>query len=135
MTEKQRKNLIRIIISAIILIIMAFLPLEGNSRAACYLLPYFIIGYDILLKAAKGVDFVEMHNPDKCCGMAGAFGMRYAEISLPMLKEKLTNVKNTGASTVAVACPACMMQIGGGLDQELPNVKVKHVADILAERL
>ncbi|MBR3721291.1 MAG: LUD domain-containing protein [Selenomonadaceae bacterium] len=88
-----------------------------------------------LLKAAKGVDFVEMHNPDKCCGMAGAFGMRYAEISLPMLKEKLTNVKNTGASTVAVACPACMMQIGGGLDQELPNVKVKHVADILAERL
>ena len=88
-----------------------------------------------LLKAAKGIEFVEMHNPDKCCGMAGAFGMRYAEISLPMLKEKLTNVKNTGASTVAVACPACMMQIGGGLDQELPNVKVKHVADILAERL
>ena len=88
-----------------------------------------------LLKAAKDVDFVEMHNPDKCCGMAGAFGMRYAEISLPMLKEKLNNVKNTGASTVAVACPACMMQIGGGLDQDLPDVKVKHIADILAERL
>ena len=88
-----------------------------------------------LLKAAKGIDFVEMKNPDKCCGMAGAFGVKYSEISVPMLKEKIGNIKNTGATTVAVACPACMMQIGGGLDQQAPNIKVKHVADILAERL
>jgi len=88
-----------------------------------------------LLNATEGVEFVEMKNPDKCCGMAGAFGVKYSEISLPILKEKLENIKNTGATTVAVACPACMMQIGGGLDQELPNVKIKHVADILAEHL
>ncbi len=88
-----------------------------------------------LLQAAKGLEFVEMKNCDKCCGMAGAFGMKYSDISLPLLNEKLTNIKNTGATTVAVACPACMMQIGGGLDQQMPNVKIKHVADILAERL
>ena len=88
-----------------------------------------------LLNATEGVEFVEMKNPDKCCGMAGAFGVKYSEISLPILKEKLENIKNAGATTVAVACPACMMQIGGGLDQELPNVKIKHVADILAEHL
>jgi Fe-S oxidoreductase len=65
--------------------------------------------------------------------MAGAFGVKYREISKPILHDKLENIANTGADTVAVACPSCMMQIGGGLNQQNPQVKVKHVADILAE--
>lgn len=88
-----------------------------------------------LIEASAGYKFVEMKNCDKCCGMAGAFGVKYSEISLPLLKEKITNIKATGADTIAVACPACMMQIQGGLDQQAPNIQVKHVADILAENL
>ena len=88
-----------------------------------------------LLGTVPDVDFVEMKNCDKCCGMAGAFGVKYSEISLPMLEEKIANIKNTGADTVAVACPACMMQIGGGLDKQAPNIKVRHIADILAEQI
>ena len=88
-----------------------------------------------LLEAANGTEFVEMKNCDKCCGMAGAFGVKYSEISLPILKEKIDNIKATGAETVAVACPACMMQLRGGLDQQAPSINVKHVADILAEQL
>ena len=88
-----------------------------------------------LLDSIPNVDFVEMKNPDKCCGMAGAFGVKYSEISLPMLQEKIQNIKDTGADTIAVACPACMMQIGGGLDKQAPNIKIRHVADILAEEL
>ena len=84
---------------------------------------------------AAGYAFIEMKNCDKCCGMAGAFGIKYSEISLPLLEEKITNIKNTGADTVAVACPACMMQLRGGLDQQAPNIQVKHVADLLAENL
>jgi len=76
-----------------------------------------------------------MKNCDKCCGMAGAFGIKYSEISLPLLDEKISNIKDTGADTVAVACPACMMQLRGGLDQQAPNIQVKHIADILAENL
>ena len=52
-----------------------------------------------LLKAAKGVELVEMHNCDKCCGMAGSFGMKYQEVSIPMLEEKVKNIKDTGATT------------------------------------
>ncbi len=88
-----------------------------------------------LLQAAAGTEFVEMKNCDKCCGMAGAFGVKYSEISLPILKDKIDNIKATGADTVAVACPACMMQIRGGLDQQAPEIKVQHVADILAQQL
>ena len=55
MTKKQKTNLIRIIISAIILVVIAFSPIEGILRAVLYLVPYFIIGYDILSKALKGI--------------------------------------------------------------------------------
>ena len=88
-----------------------------------------------LLKATKNYNFVEMEGADQCCGMAGAFGMKYSNISLRLLGRKLDNVKNSEAQVVSVACPACMMQIGGGLDKQMPNVKVKHIADILAEEI
>ena len=88
-----------------------------------------------LLAAAKGYELVEMKDCDKCCGMAGAFGVKYSELSMPILKQKITNIKASDAEVIAVACPACMMQIQGGLDKQLPNVKIKHVADILAENI
>lgn len=88
-----------------------------------------------LLDTAKGYDFVEMNGSEQCCGMAGFFGMQYAELSQQLLNKKLANIKDSGATTVAVACPACMMQIGGGLDKEGRGAVVKHVADILAEDL
>ncbi|MCX7780587.1 MAG: LUD domain-containing protein [Negativicutes bacterium] len=88
-----------------------------------------------LLEAADGYELVEMKDCDKCCGMAGAFGVKYTDLSMPILKQKLANIKDTGTDLVAVACPACLMQIQGGLDKQLPNVKVKHVAEIIAENL
>ena len=87
------------------------------------------------LLQATGRQLVEMKDADKCCGMAGAFGVKYSEISLPILQEKITNIKETGADTVAVACPACMMQLRGGMDQQAPEIRVRHIADILAEQL
>lgn len=88
-----------------------------------------------LLNAAKGYELVEMKDCDKCCGMAGAFGVKYTDLSMPILSQKLTNIKDTGAEIVAVACPACLMQIQGGLDKQAPNIKIKHVAEIIAEQL
>lgn len=55
MTKKQKKLLIRIIIAAVLMIILHFLPIFGWIRFCLYLMPYLIIGYDILKKAAKGI--------------------------------------------------------------------------------
>ncbi|WP_346354305.1 L-lactate dehydrogenase (quinone) large subunit LdhH [Azotosporobacter soli] len=88
-----------------------------------------------LLDSAKGYELVEMHNCDKCCGMAGAFGVKYTELSMPILKQKIEAIKASGAEVVAVGCPACLMQIQGGLDKQAPSIKIKHVAEILAEGL
>ena len=54
MKAKQKKMLIRIIIASVLLIALAFSPITGYLRLALFLIPYFIVGYDILLKAAKG---------------------------------------------------------------------------------
>ena len=55
MTRKQKKVLIRICLSAILLIILVFLPIEGIPKLICYLVPYLIIGYDVLIGAVKGL--------------------------------------------------------------------------------
>ena len=55
MNKKQKKMLTRIIISAVMLIILNFLPITGLLRMALYLVVYLIIGIDILKKAGKGI--------------------------------------------------------------------------------
>ncbi|WP_318708367.1 heavy metal translocating P-type ATPase [Candidatus Acetatifactor stercoripullorum] len=55
MTKKQKKVLYRIILSAFLLAVLSFVPVEGPLRAALYLIPYLIIGYDILRKAVLGI--------------------------------------------------------------------------------
>lgn len=55
MTKKQKKVLYRIIISLVLLIIIGFLPVEGWLQAVLYLIPYLVIGYDILKKAFLGI--------------------------------------------------------------------------------
>ena len=55
MNRKQKKVLIRIIISSVLMVVLNFLPLEGYLRMALFMAPYVIIGYDILKKAVKGI--------------------------------------------------------------------------------
>ena len=55
MTKKQKTNLIRIIVSAVLVAGIWLSPLTGWAEGVLYLLPYFIVGYDILLKAVKGI--------------------------------------------------------------------------------
>lgn len=55
MNKKQKRNLIRIIVAAILMIVLHFTPVSGIIRFGLYLVPYLIIGYDILWKAFKGV--------------------------------------------------------------------------------
>ena len=55
MTKKQKKVLIRITVAAVLIIAFSFLPLEGYIRFICYMVPYLVIGYDVLRKAIKGI--------------------------------------------------------------------------------
>lgn len=55
MKKSEKKSLIRIIAAAALLIACHFIPLEGIPRLLMYLVPYLIVGYDVILKAVKGI--------------------------------------------------------------------------------
>ena len=70
MSRKQKKNLIRILVAAMLMVGFLFLPVQGVWRLLLFLVPYFIIGYDILFKAVKGVKNLQPF--DECFLMAVA---------------------------------------------------------------
>lgn len=70
MNKKQKKMLARIIVAFVLLVALHFVPVEGALRFCCYMVPYLIVGYDILLKAAKGIKNRQMF--DECFLMAVA---------------------------------------------------------------
>ena len=68
MNRKQKIMLMRIIISALLMIVLSFADVAGAIRFILYMIPYLIVGYDILLKAAKGI--IRGHVFDECFLMA-----------------------------------------------------------------
>ena len=81
MNRKQKKMLIRILITAALLILLHFLPVKGLPRFFIYLIPYLVIGYDILRKAVRGI--LNRQVFDECFLMAvatvGAFAIALIE--------------------------------------------------------
>ncbi len=70
MNKKQKKMLIRILIAAVLMIGLHYIPVTGLLRFLLYLIPYLVIGYDILLKAGKGIRNKQVF--DECFLMAVA---------------------------------------------------------------
>ena len=68
MNKKQKQNLIRILLSTGLLIVLYFIPVSGWMRFLLYMIPYLIIGYDILWKAIKGI--IHRQPFDECLLMA-----------------------------------------------------------------
>ena len=82
MTKKQKKVLVRIIVAAVLLIILHFVPLEGIWLGLLYLIPYVVIGYDILRKAVLGIMHGEVFDENFLMAVAtvGAMGLgEYSE--------------------------------------------------------
>ncbi len=85
-----------------------------------------------LLTEMAGAQVVEMAENDHCCGMGGSYSIKFPELSGPILARKLENIIASGAGVVAMDCPGCLLQIGGGLDKKNSRVVARHTAQILA---
>ncbi len=84
---------------------------------------------------ADAAEYVPCAEEDVCCGFGGTYSMKFPEISGTLMSNKLKNILDTGASRVVVDCPGCVMQIRGGMEKQKKNVKVQHIAELLAENL
>ena len=85
-----------------------------------------------LLHKVSGAEFVELHDSDKCCGFGGAFSVKYADISAAMADDKVKNIIASGADTVTGCDMGCLMNIQGMLSRKGSDIKVRHIAQILA---
>jgi glycolate oxidase iron-sulfur subunit len=84
-----------------------------------------------LIKSIAGVDYVEMPNADRCCGMAGTFSLNYYELSQDIADKKVASIEASGAEIVVTSCPGCQIQlIDSLLCHKLP-VKVMHIMELI----
>ena len=88
----------------------------------------------LLLHSIKGAEFVPFPNADRCCGFGGIFMAKQPEISMALADEKLEWILSTAADT-AGCDHGCLMNIADAGRRNGSNVKVKHIAAILAESL
>ena len=84
-----------------------------------------------LIKSISGIDYVEMPNADRCCGMAGAFSLHYYDLSKDIADKKVASIKSTGADIVVSSCPGCEIQLIDSLVRHKLPVKVMHIMELI----
>lgn len=86
-----------------------------------------------LLGSIEGVDLKEMVDSDVCCGFGGTFSVKYPDISGEIVDHKAQRVIDSGADNLLAGDMGCLMNIAGKLKREGSAIKVRHVAEILAD--
>ncbi len=84
-----------------------------------------------IINSIPTVEYIEMPNADKCCGMAGAFSLHYYDLSKKIGDKKIENIKGTGADIVVSSCPGCEIQLLDGVIRNKVPVKVMHIMELL----
>ena len=86
-----------------------------------------------LLRTIPDVNFVPLHDFERCCGSGGIYNLTNPEFADPILADKVANIRDTKANVVVTANPGCQMQILAGVRDEHMAVEVRHVLDLLDE--
>jgi L-lactate dehydrogenase complex protein LldE len=84
------------------------------------------------LLRAIGAEITEMPDPEVCCGFGGTFCVKYPDISVRMVSDKVRDIVASGAETVLAGDLGCLLNIAGRLQREGHATKVRHVAEVLA---
>ena len=87
-----------------------------------------------LLKTA-GLKYAPAKDEDVCCGFGGSYSLEFPEISSEILRQKLDHVEATGADVLVTDCPGCVLQLRGGMNKRNSRIKVRHIAEIVADNL
>ena len=87
-----------------------------------------------LIRGVRGAEFVELANADACCGFGGTFSVKYPEISVAILDNKIDAIEKAGVRAVVSGDASCLMQIRGRLTRKQSSVRAIHLAELLASR-
>ena len=112
----------------------AYYPHRVTYHPTCHSLRMLKVGDAPLelLRAVRGIDFVELPEARECCGFGGTFAIKNADTSIAMLGDKLRHVLETEAEVCTAGDNSCLTHIGGGLKRQRAGVATVHLAQILA---
>jgi L-lactate dehydrogenase complex protein LldE len=85
-----------------------------------------------LLSKVKGLELIEMNDVETCCGFGGSFAVKFENISVAMADQKINNATATEAEYIVSTDMSCLMHIDGCIKHKGSNLKVLHLADVLA---
>ncbi len=85
-----------------------------------------------LLSNVKGLELREMDETETCCGFGGTFSVKYEPIAVGMAEQKIIHAEKTQAEYLISTDVSCLMHIDGFLKKQKNNLKVMHIADVLA---
>jgi len=88
-----------------------------------------------LLKLVPGLDYRELEAADACCGSAGTYNIERPEMSDRILLRKLDSIRASGAEVLVTGNPGCLLQLKKGLADQLPEVRILHLTEILAQSM
>jgi L-lactate dehydrogenase complex protein LldE len=113
----------------------AVYPHKVTYHASCHYLREMGLKTEarILLNAVKGLEFVPLNEEETCCGFGGAFTVTYPEVSHSMMENKV-NIIASGADTVVMCEPGCLMNVAGGLHKAGSYIRALHIIDLLASK-
>ncbi len=86
-----------------------------------------------LLAGVAGLELREMADAEVCCGFGGTFCVKYPEISTRMVSDKAAHVAASGADTLLAGDLGCLLNMAGRLSREGSAVRVRHIAEVLAD--
>jgi L-lactate dehydrogenase complex protein LldE len=86
-----------------------------------------------LLRSVAGLRLEELPGAEVCCGFGGTFCIKYPEISDKMVSDKAADIVKTGADTLLAGDMGCLLNMAGKLTREGHSVRVRHVAEVLAD--
>lgn len=85
-----------------------------------------------LLSKVKGLELIEMKQPELCCGADFSLQMEHEPVAVGMASHKVRNALNTGAEYIVSTDMKCLMHQYSYIEQENLPIKVIHIADVLA---
>jgi L-lactate dehydrogenase complex protein LldE len=112
----------------------AYYPHRVTYHPTCHSLRMLKVGEAPLelLRNVRGMELVELSEPEECCGFGGTFAVKNADTSAAMLSDKIRRVLDTEAEVCCAGDNSCLMHIGGGLSRLRAGVETVHLAQILA---
>ena len=85
-----------------------------------------------LLAMVDGLTLTELQDSETCCGFGGTFCVKYPDISVKMVSDKVANIDVSGADTLLGGDLGCLLNIAGRLRRLGKDVRVFHAAEVLA---